>query len=132
MHARHEPPSYSARIRGMTAAAAAALLAGACSSGGSLENILASSAPTAAKPDVGTKRAKTELEKAIDYWGEQYKKQPHDLKTALAYARNLKAAGHKEQAFAVLQGAALLHGDSVELASEYGRLALEYDQIAVA
>ena len=30
---------------------------------------------------------KTELDKAIAYWGEEHKKKPHDLKTALAYAR---------------------------------------------
>ena len=127
----------SARARGILAALSAALLAGACSSGGaldSLDNFLASSQPSADASSAGTGQQppRTELDRAIAHWAAEHKKQPHDLKAALAYARNLKAAGHKDQAFAVLQGAAILHGDSKELASEYGRLALEYDQVAVA
>ncbi len=50
----------------------------------------------------------------------------------MSYARNLKAGGRKKEAFQVIQSASLLHGDSRELASEYGRLALEFGQIGVA
>lgn len=135
--------------RGVLAAITAALLAGACSAGGTLESvesILGTSQPSASAdrsepgrdsgqqpPQVAqAATGNSELDRAITHWGKEYKKTPHDLKVALSYARNLKAAGQKDQAFSVLQGAALLHGDSKELASEYGRLALEYDHVAVA
>ncbi len=73
-----------------------------------------------------------ELQKATEYWGKQYGENPRDLKVALSYARNLKAMGEKRRALAVLQQASLFHGESRELASEYGRLALDLDQVSVA
>ena len=125
------------RFSGLMASVAAALLAGACSSNGSvssLEGLLPSSQQTAdaGSADQGSKLPKSDLDKSVEYWGEQHKKSPQDLKAALAYAKNLKAAGHKEQAFGVLQDTAVLHGDSKELASEMGRLALEFEHIAAA
>jgi Flp pilus assembly protein TadD len=128
-----------ARARAIAAALACGLLAGACSSGSGLtplDGLLGSTpeqtADASASADNGKPIAKSELDRAIEHWGEEYKQRPHDLKAALAYARNLKAAGHKDQAFAIVQNASILHGDSRELASEYGRLALEFDQIGVA
>lgn len=125
--------------RSLILVVAVGMLAGACSStnGSSpLDGLLGSDAPKMANAgggQAGSKPAsKSEMDKALEYWGGEYKKKPHELQTALAYARNLKAAGHKDQAFGVVQNAALLHGDSKELASEYGRLALEFDQVAVA
>ncbi len=125
------------RARSLAAAIAAGLLAGACSSGSGLTPLDGLLGGETAKISDGSEKIaqsapKTELEKAIEHWGDQYKKKPHDLKAALAYARNLKAAGYKDQAFTVVQNAALLHGDSKELAAEYGRLALEFDQVALA
>lgn len=73
-----------------------------------------------------------DLLKATDYWGKVYAKSPRELEPALNYARNLKAMGEKSRALAVLQQAALYHGQSRELASEYGRLALDLDQVNVA
>ncbi len=73
-----------------------------------------------------------DLLKATDYWGKAYAKSPRELEPALNYARNLKAMGEKSRAMAVLQQAALYHGQSRELASEYGRLALDLDQVNVA
>lgn len=73
-----------------------------------------------------------ELEKATEYWGKQFAAKPNDLTTALNYARNLKAMGQKRQALPVLQQASVYHGQSRELASEYGRLALELDQVSTA
>jgi len=138
-HIAHEAgPGRAAS--GLFAAIAAALLAGACSSASpngpmaSLDSLLGSS-PSEQRTRDGSAQAaapRSELDKAIAHWGKEYKDKPHDLKVALAYARNLKAAGHKDQAFGVLQASALLHGDSKELASEYGRMALEYDQVGVA
>jgi len=40
--------------------------------------------------------------------------------------------GHKQQALSVLQQAAVYHGDSPELAGEYGRLALDLGQAQIA
>lgn len=73
-----------------------------------------------------------ELAKATQYWGQEFAKNPNNPKIALNYARNLKAMGHKEQALAVLQHAAVHGGDNRELASEYGRLALDLGQVALA
>jgi Flp pilus assembly protein TadD len=69
---------------------------------------------------------------ATDYWGKAYAKSPRELEPALNYARNLKAMGEKRRALAVLQQASLYHGQSRELAGEYGRLALDLDQVKVA
>ncbi|MTD95558.1 tetratricopeptide repeat protein [Hyphomicrobium sp. xq] len=74
----------------------------------------------------------SDLLRATDYWGQAYAKSPRELVPALNYARNLKAMGEKRRALAVLQQAALYHGQSRELAGEYGRLALDLDQVAAA
>jgi Flp pilus assembly protein TadD len=73
-----------------------------------------------------------ELQKATEYWGKAYAQSPRDLQAALSYARNLKAMGEKRRALGVLQQASLYHGESRELAGEYGRLALDLDQVRVA
>lgn len=73
-----------------------------------------------------------ELQKATDYWGKEYAQKPQSLEAALAFAKNLKAMGQKGQAIAVLQQASVYHGANKQLASEYGRLALELDQVTVA
>jgi len=74
----------------------------------------------------------TELQKATEYWRKEYAKKPTELQPALNYARDLKAMGEKEKAFAVLQQASLVHGNNRELAGEYGRLALDLNQVGVA
>jgi Flp pilus assembly protein TadD len=74
----------------------------------------------------------TELEKATGYWGEKFSKSPTSLENALSYARNLKAMGRKREALAVLQHASTYHAQDREFASEYGRLALELDQVQTA
>ena len=62
----------------------------------------------------------------------KFAKNPRDLKSALNYARNLKAMGQKRRAISVLQQAAIFHGHDRELAGDYGRLALEFGQLSVA
>lgn len=93
--------------------------------------LLADNAPTttAASPGSG---GENELQKATIYWGQEYSKKPADLPTALNYARNLKALGEKQKALTVLQQASAIHHNNPDLAGEYGRLALELDQISVA
>src|SRR5690606_39077674 len=75
---------------------------------------------------------RSELDKAVAYWGEQYARNPQDRQTAISYAKNLKAAGQKQMALRVLQQASPHHGSDRELASEYGRLALEFGQVNLA
>ena len=122
------------RARGLLAAVTAALLAGACSGDlgllGGEPMALASNTETSqpAKPE----QSKSELNKAVEYWAKEHKSKPTDLKAGLAYARNLKAAGNKDEAFGVMQSLALVHGGNTELASEYGRLALDLGQVQVA
>ncbi len=83
-------------------------------------------------PKEGVPQEQSDLVKATDYWGKQYAENPRDLKIALNLARNLKAMGEKQRALAVLQHASIFHGESRELASEYGRLALDLDQVGLA
>ncbi|MFN3869596.1 MAG: tetratricopeptide repeat protein [Hyphomicrobiaceae bacterium] len=101
-----------------------------------LPQLLASKPAPEAPPGAASDNAPTivqsELEKATEYWGKQFSAKPNDLTTALNYARNLKAMGQKRQALPVLQQASVYHGQSKELASEYGRLALELDQVSTA
>lgn len=74
----------------------------------------------------------SEIQRATQYWAKQYEANPRSAKPAVAYARNLKALGDKRQALAVLQQAAMFNPTDRPLASEYGRLALEFDQISLA
>lgn len=74
----------------------------------------------------------SELQKATAYWGEQYRKSPTKVENGLSYARNLKALGEKQKALTVLQETASLHAQDRDVASEYGRLALEFDQVSAA
>ncbi|MFA9550976.1 MAG: hypothetical protein ACERIL_07905, partial [Hyphomicrobium sp.] len=105
------------------AALAACLMLGAC---GQLPDLgspemMAVSQP-APRPEMSNQPA-NDLEKATDYWGQKYAKNPRDLKNALSYARNLKAMGQKRRAMSVLQQASIFHGHNKELAGDYGRLA---------
>ncbi len=74
----------------------------------------------------------TELQKATAYWGEKFSKSPNTLEYALNYARNLKAMGRKREALAALHHASNYHAQDRELAGEYGRLALDLDQVQTA
>lgn len=114
-------------------AMAAALLLGACAQTGDGPG-LASLTETGATPAAGksAEASKSDLEKATEYWGKEFTKNSRDLKTGLSYARNLKALGRKQEAFGVLQQLALFHGQNKELASEYGRLALDLGQVQIA
>ena len=115
--------------------AATSLLLGACSQLGSLPGPLAAaqvpgpSNGLAAAPPADTR---SELLKATEYWGKEFAKNPRDAKSALNYARNLKAMGEKRQALMVLQQISVFHSDNREVNAEYGRLALEFDQVSLA
>lgn len=125
--------STVACLRPLAAAAPvliAALLLGACANAPKIgQGFDVAAAKPGAEP---AKPTQTELERALEYWGKENAKSPRELKPALNYAMNLKAAGQKEHALNVLQSASVFHGDSRELASEYGRLALEMGQTSLA
>jgi len=120
------------------AALAASLMLGGCSQvlNPGASDLLSLSKPTQAQQRQAQAsepaQSGNDLQKATEYWGDAFGKNPRDLKTALSYARNLKAMGEKRRALAVLQQASIFHGDSRELAGEYGRLALDLDQVNVA
>ncbi len=120
------------RFTAVAAGALAALLSGACAGGPKISDPMTLAQPGPGAEADEPKVAQTELERAIDYWGKQNTKSPRDLKPALNFARNLKAAGQKDQALGVLQGASIYHGADRELASEYGRLALDMGQTGLA
>jgi Flp pilus assembly protein TadD len=126
--------SWRARAGSAIVIACVGLMLGACSQMGSAESLLSGAqAPNLAEatnpPAVD---GRTELQKATEYWGKAYAKNPRDAQTAINFARNLKALGEKQQALAVLQQASVFHGSNRALNGEYGRLALEFDQVSLA
>lgn len=131
---RDAPPRMAkpARARGVLAACAASLMLGACAQmgGGGDAGLFASLAPETAQPAVPAQPS--DPVRATEYWAQQYSKNPRDLDAALGYAQNLTALGKKREALAVLQQASIIHGSDKKLAREYGRLALDLDQISVA
>lgn len=88
-------------------------------------------APKTAQAEIA-QSPQSELEKATGYWGEKFSKSPSTLEYALNYSRNLRAMGRKREALAALQHASNYHAQNREFASEYGRLALELDQVQTA
>lgn len=126
--------TIAVRAKSLGVALSAAVLTTACAGSGGLgeQNLaLLSSDDKAAAKDARPTGAH-ELMKATDYWRKEFTKKPKDKKVALSYARNLKAMGQKKQALGVLQHAANFHSRDREIASEYGRLAVDLDQISVA
>ena len=136
--ASHRHPAPRALRQTPTLAAlTAALMLGACGQSLTGKDLLSlnSPAPPVHIQAAGQSEAPIdadELRKATEYWGKQYAENSRDLDIALKYARNLKAMGEKRQAMAVLQQVSIFHGNSRDLASEYGRLALDLDQVQVA
>ena len=118
----------AARTVRAVAAAFVCLAAGACTSGSGPLDLASSPVndPEAAKD------TRTDIAKATDTSGKEFMKEPRDPDKALAYARNLKALGEKRQALAVLQQASNFNAGHRGLNSEYGRLALELDQVSLA
>ena len=105
---------------------AVGLLTSACAGAGSpLELANASDEPAHAATSAGDTGPQSDLEKATQYWGKQFEKNPREPKNAVNYARNLKAMGQKEQALGVLQVAHGFSSNDRALNSEYGRAALE-------
>jgi Flp pilus assembly protein TadD len=120
-----------ARSVGVIAALSACLMLGACAQvGGDGAGLLSALAPETAQPAAA--QLPSDPQQATEYWGKEYEKDPRNLDAALAYAQNLRVTGKKREAMAVLQQASIIHGSDKKLAADYGRLALELDQIGVA
>ncbi len=123
---------------GIVLSVAASLLLGACaqSQDGAMNTSLLGQPSTGdAATDVASANpndTRSDLEKATDYWGKKYREKPTNKENALSYAKNLRAMGEKRQALAVLQQASIFYASDREVASEYGRLALEFDQVGIA
>ncbi len=113
-------------------ALSAAILVGACAQSGDAFQLSSTPGSGNLAASDAQNDPRSELDKAIAYWGQQYTKNPRDKNAAISYARNLKAAGQKEAALGVLQQVSLYHGHDRELASEYGRLAVEFGQLGLA
>ena len=121
------------RMGAAVSIASLSLIAGGCVQMGGLPELTASNnTPVPADETSPNSPPQTELAAATEYWGKKFSQTPMDKEAGLAYAKNLKAMGHKKQALAVLQQAAVYHGDSRELAGEYGRLALDLGQVRIA
>lgn len=120
---------------GLLAAIAAGLLTGACSGGAGnldLSQSLGIGQSEATSPAQTADASLSDLDRAIAHWGKEFEKNPKEAKNALAYSKNLKAAGRKQEAMAVLQQASFFNAGHREIASEYGRLALEAGQVSLA
>lgn len=69
---------------------------------------------------------------ATTKWARKHEKNPADATAALNYARNLKTLGAKDKAFEVLARSYQLNRGNGELASEYGRIALDLGKVQMA
>ncbi len=128
------PKSLGRKSLGLLAAMTAGLMLSACADG---QNPLGGDMKLASNDaadgqTVTSSNAKSELEKATEYWGKQYEAKSTDKTAALSYAKNLKAMGDKRKALIVLQDASVIHSRDPELLGEFGRLAVEFDQLTVA
>lgn len=122
------------RRSAFSAAVALTLGLGGCAGSGAdlTADLFGKEKPSGAEQQEVAEVPQTELQKATSYWGEKFSKSPTTLEYALNYARNLKAMGRKREALAALQHTSNYHAQNRELASEYGRLALELDQVQTA
>lgn len=127
------PGVRSASLRAALVALTA-LAAGACSKDHPLTTQLSGEPKeiTTASTPGAQDASRAELKKATEYWGGVYAKDPSDGEAAYNYARNLKAMGEKQQALAVLQSSAGMNPRHTGILGEYGRLALEFDQVTLA
>jgi len=124
-------PSVCKRI-GVITALSASLLLGACSESPSLLQDVALKSDQTDSKNTPAAPPQSELQKATIYWGQEYSKKPTELQPAINYAKNLKALGEKQKALSVLEQASTFHANDPQLTSEYGRLALELNQINMA
>ena len=121
-----QPGSSPSELLGLQKPAAAASTAGSTTAGAT------GSVTTGSTAAGATTDGRSELHKATEFWGKAYAQNPRDPQIALNYARNLKAMGEKPQALMVLQQAAAFNTSHRGIVAEYGRLALELNQVSLA
>lgn len=130
---RHSFDEASACKRiGVIATLSTSLLLGACSASPSLLQDVALKSDKTESTESANTAPQSELQKATTYWGKEYAKKPSELQPAINYAKNLKALGEKQKALSVLEQASVYHANDSQLTSEYGRLALELNQVNIA
>lgn len=123
-------PSRPARLAASAALAAVlALGAAGCNmtSGGGNNDVTGSIASAPPAP-----RGEAEWRRALDVWGDRYKRDPRDADAAINYARALRATGQRAQAVAVLEQAAIRHPNNMPLLGAYGRALADAGQYAQA
>jgi Flp pilus assembly protein TadD len=108
------------------------LALGACGGVGPMDFASLGEKPAKVAEAAAPLQPQSDLQKATEYWGKQSEKNPKDPQAAINYVRNLKALGAKQQALAAIQQAHATNPAHKGIASEYGRLALEMDQVSVA
>ena len=120
---RQPRPPYPRMVRALrllassAVAAALALTAAGCNTTGSGDvtgSIGSTSAPTAPRSEADWRRA-------LEVWGDRYKRNPNDVEAAIAYARALRATEQRAQAVAVLEQASIRNPNSMPLLGAYGR-----------
>jgi Flp pilus assembly protein TadD len=104
-----------------------AALGGCAGDGG--QSLLSGSEPTGS---LSSGSAPKGAAAARDYWADALAKNPRDEKAAISFARALKAEGSKDKARSALQQAAMYNPESLAVASEQGRLALDMGQLETA
>jgi Flp pilus assembly protein TadD len=83
-------------------------------------------------PETAEMRPEATAKGSIEHLAKAYAKNPRSAEAALNYARRLRALGEKQQALVVLRQAASLHADHRGILAEFGRLALELEQVELA
>jgi len=102
-----------------------ATLGGCAADGSQTQSLLGSNEATGSLP---AGKVPTGATAARDYWAQALSKNPRDEKAAIAFAHALKAEGAKDKAMSALQQAAIYSPESLVIASEQGRLALDMGQ----
>ncbi|MGI9406226.1 MAG: tetratricopeptide repeat protein [Hyphomicrobiaceae bacterium] len=102
---------------------------GGCASTGSADLAGLSQKP---RHNVPIQKDAAPIDQAIQYWSQAFANNPADEKAAVAYARNLRAKGRKQEALQVLRRASMANSNSRLIASEYARVAVDLGQIEFA
>lgn len=83
--------------------------------------VLAACASSPSSETTGSIVSSQDTQKGIGYWGDKYKKDPHDREAALNFAAALRRDGQAAQAVAVLRQASTVHTDDVVIQAAYGK-----------
>ncbi len=129
-------PERGQRRQGLTwklmASAAILCAAGACTKTDKAAQRYVNPSINITNRDLPPAKPTDPLVAATTYWAQEHQKKPRDPKAALNYARNLKALGANDKAMEVLDETYRLNPKNTEIASEYGRLALAANKLALA